>query len=51
MGMRYLRGDLVVQDMDEARKWLQLAAGQNYTLAIRKLAELDAPPAPPKKKK
>jgi TPR repeat protein len=42
MGLRYLKGDGVAQDLAEARRWFTLAAEQNYTLAIRKLAELDA---------
>ena len=41
LGMRYLKGDGVMVDEEEARKWLLLAAEQGSTPATRTLEELD----------
>jgi TPR repeat protein len=40
LGLRYLSGDGVERNEAEGRKWLELAAKGNHTLAIRKLEEL-----------
>lgn len=42
MGIRYLTGDGVVQDIPTARKWLSKAAEAGHAEAGKKLRELDA---------
>lgn len=41
LGMRYLKGDGLEQDLKEARHWLQLAAKNGHTRAKKQLAQLD----------
>ena len=43
LGLRYLKGDGVEVNEKTGRKWLEESAKNNYTLAKRKLEELDAP--------
>lgn len=40
-GMRFLNGDGVEKDSDEGRKWIEKAAAQKYSMAVKKLEELD----------
>jgi TPR repeat protein len=41
LGMRYLNGDGVEENLEEGRKWIEKAAKQEHTMAIKKLEELD----------
>lgn len=41
LGVRYLEGDGVEQNLAEACKWLRAAAKQDYTWAKRKLVDLE----------
>ena len=41
LGVRYLNGDGVDKDLNAAQKWLQAAATQGHTQALRKLEELN----------
>src|SRR5262249_3104368 len=41
LGVAYLKGDGVVMDVAESRKWLGMAAGQGYVPAARLLKEIE----------
>lgn len=41
LGVRYLKGDGVEKNPEEARKWLEAAAKQGNSMATQKLAELE----------
>lgn len=41
LGMRYLNGDGLEENAEEGRKWIEKAAKQEYTLAVKKLEELN----------
>jgi TPR repeat protein len=42
LGMRYLNGDGVEQDLTLARKWLKASAEKGHKFAAKKLAELES---------
>jgi TPR repeat protein len=41
LGLRYLNGDGLEKDESEGRKWIEQSAKNDYTLAKKKLEELD----------
>ncbi len=41
LGVRYLTGDGVEKDPETARKWIEASAKQGYSMAVRKLEELN----------
>ena len=43
LGVRYLTGDRVEMNLEQARKWLEKAAKNGERQAVKKLAELDQP--------
>jgi TPR repeat protein len=40
LGVRYLKGDGVEKNLDEARKWLDASAKQGNSMAAKKLEDL-----------
>jgi uncharacterized membrane protein len=41
LGLRYLKGDGLEKDVEAGRKWLEKSAQQDYSLAKKKLEELN----------
>ena len=41
LGMRYLKGDGLDKDVETGRKWIEKSAAQDYSLAKKKLEELN----------
>jgi len=46
LAVRYLKGDGLDKDVETGRKWLEKSAAQDYSLAKRKLEELNAEKKP-----
>jgi TPR repeat protein len=46
LGLRYLKGDGVEQNLETARKWLKLAADRGHSGAKKKLEEMEKEKAP-----